>query len=124
MIPARLLSDVEAYFFYLHLQCYGATQVVTRIRLPGRFKASDLCLSLNLWASSHELLRARVEERLETLWFKYDASTSERVQVETVNSDFDPENQLLIELNSPLDSTSTLWRLRAYIQHNTTELYL
>ena len=124
MIPARRLSDVEAAFFYLHRECNGSTQVVTRVSMPGRWSVDTVRARLRHWAGSHPLLIAQVTERDATLWFDYDAPAGAPARVVTARDDFDPVAQLGIELNAPLAAPNALWRLSAHLQPHAMELYL
>ena len=123
MTAPRTLSDVEATFFYLHRECSGSTQVVTRISMPGRWTARTVRDRLRGWSGAHPLLRARVAERDATLWFEYGASPDEQARVCTAPRGFDPAEQLAAELNAALDTPNALWRLSAHIQPHAMELY-
>lgn len=124
MMPPRRLSDVEAGFFYLHRECNGSTQVVTRVSMPGRWAVHTVRERLRHWAGSHPLLIAQVKERDATLWFDYGATANRQPRVYTAGSDFDPVDELGFELNTPLDTPNALWRLSAHIQPHAMELYL
>ncbi|MFI9630544.1 hypothetical protein [Streptomyces sp. NPDC052042] len=120
----RRLSDVEATFAYTHALMAGTSQVTTRLSLRGTASSTALERAVLRWEQDVPLLRLRIEERPDGLWFR-EARGAEagRLRCGSPPGARTPDDVLKAELNEILPTGGPLWRLRAVQAERETHLY-
>ncbi|MGA5194091.1 phthiocerol/phthiodiolone dimycocerosyl transferase family protein [Streptomyces exfoliatus] len=120
----RRLSDVEAAFAYTHDLMAGTTQVTTRLSLRGAVPDAALERAVLRWEQDVPLLRLRIEERPDGLWFR-EAPGGEagRLRCGPPPGAGTPDDVLRAELNEILPTGGPLWRLRAVRAAGETHLF-
>ncbi|MFI1182076.1 hypothetical protein ACH4UT_21345 [Streptomyces sp. NPDC020799] len=110
----RKLSDVEAAFAYTHGLLKGNTQVTTWASVDALFGEAELEAAVRRWARRLPLLRARIEERDGSLWFREGPEPEpEQLRHGQLPAGATPEDLQGEELNDVLPTGGALWRLRA-----------
>ncbi|MFJ9641561.1 hypothetical protein [Streptomyces sp. NPDC101206] len=121
----RRLSDVEAAFAYTHALMRGTTQVTTRLSVRGALPDAVLERAVRGWARDVPLLRLRIEERPDGLWFRQGPPDPEAGQLRygPFPGARTPDEVLRAELNDVLPTGGPLWRLRAVRATGETHLF-
>ncbi len=110
----RKLSDVEASFAYTHGLLKGNTQVTTWVGVDALLGDAELRDAVERWARRLPLLRARIEERDGSLWFREGPRPEpEQLRRGPLPAGRSPEDLQGEELGDVLPTGGALWRLRA-----------
>ncbi|MDH6112518.1 hypothetical protein P3T36_001401 [Kitasatospora sp. MAP12-15] len=114
MKAIRRLSDVEASFALLHAALAGTTQVATLVTVDGLFERRALTVGVRSWARRLPILRLRIVEERDSLWFAEgpDGIEPGQLRIGLLPSFLSPEDLLTAELNDVLPTGGPLWRLR------------
>ncbi|MEU6210225.1 hypothetical protein ABZ891_09980 [Streptomyces sp. NPDC047023] len=120
----RRLSDTEAAFAYTHALMAGTTQVTTRLSLGEAVPEGVVERAVQRWERDLPLLRLRIEERPDGLWFREaPAAAAERVRHGAPPGARSPDDVLRAELNDVLPTGGPLWRLRVVREARETHLF-
>ncbi|WP_141662820.1 phthiocerol/phthiodiolone dimycocerosyl transferase family protein [Streptomyces sp. Wb2n-11] len=120
----RRLSDVEAAFAYSHALMAGTTQVTTRLSLRGAVPDAALERAVLRWEQDVPLLRLRIEERPDGLWFREaPGGQAGRLRCGPLPGARTPDDVLRAELNEILPTGGPLWRMRAVRAAGETHLF-
>lgn len=122
-VPRRL-SDTEAAFAYTHALMAGTTQVTTRLSLGEAVPDGVVERAVARWEQDVPLLRLRIEERPDGLWFREaPGAAAERVRRGAPPGARTPDDVLRAELNDVLPTGGPLWRLRVVREARETHLF-
>lgn len=110
----RRLSDVEASFAQVHALLAGTTQVATLVTVDGLFERRALTSGVRAWARRLPILRLRIVQEQDALWFAEgpDGVEPAQLRIGPLPSFLTPEDLLTQELNDVLAAGGPLWRLR------------
>ncbi|MFJ6721716.1 hypothetical protein [Streptomyces sp. NPDC091259] len=110
----RRLSDIEASFAYTHALMRGTSQVTTLLSLRGDLPAGALERAVSRWVQDVPVLRLRIEERRDGLWFREEPNLQPaQLGYGLLGPSHTPDDVFRQELNDILPTGGPLWRLRA-----------